>query len=636
MTIPYSTLQPLRELHPHEKAKLSVSIIRGDDRQEIVISRYEDDVWDFWPYIPQGNRKSGSKAIDWRVTIGCEGQKLTDPDHAEMLASAKDFIWSLFNDPIEGRQRPVMNTVVGYFTSLLPLLRWMAARGIRRFRDLRGKTLEYVPVARISEKTGKPVVTGWHARRLGVLEDLYLQREKLTDALDTHPWPDESGSTLAGEGTKGRTTKTLKIPAKTVQHLARIAIDYVNQQAPRLLDARDAIEHEVNGSDGYIATNIRVPLARELGFDGSRDLSNELALLRDACYIVIAMFSGIRDSETLSLNKNCIAHSVTEDGIDLTWLHGTIYKTGQRAHRWLVPTVVENAVRVMERYRLPYAKEVERQIADYKQRTDMAIPHSQAHKTLLKRLNAARRDKDSLFLGTAPCTGHTTNVVSGALINRRLKLFCEHFGILGEDGMPWLLCPHQFRRTYAYFVASAELGDLHYLREHFGHWSIDMTLLYADGATDEFDTDNDLLQEILRSKAEKQESVFRDYLLTDAPLANGDIMLADLRRTIKTAKNKDELIKQVSDGVTLNGTGHSWCIGNAKGTGCGGLCVFEADMCVDCSYGMIGPEHLPVWKEIARQQQEALAMPDMGIPGKARSERILAKAHNVIAKLEVV
>ena len=624
MTTPYSTLQPIRELHSLEKAKLSVSITRGDDRQEIVISHYADDVWDFWPYIPQGNRKAGSKAIDWRATIGPAGQKLTDPEYVELLASSKDFIWSLFNDPIEGRQRPSMNTVVGHFNSLLPLLRWMTARGIRRFRNLRGKTLEYVPVARISEKTGKPVATGSHAMRLLVLEDLYLQREKLADALDVHPWPDESGSTLAGEGTKGRTTKTLRIPEKTVRHLARIAIDYVNQQAPRLLDARDAIEQEVNGADGYLATNIRVPMARELGFDGSRDLSNELVLLRDACYIVIAMFSGIRDSETLSLNKNCISHSVTEDGIDLTWLHGTIYKTGQRTHRWLVPTVVKNA------------KEIERQIADYEQRASMAIPHSQAHKTLLKRLHAARRDTNSLFLGTTPRTGHTTNVVSGGLINRRLKLFCEHFGILGEDGKPWWLCPHQFRRTYAYFVASAELGDLHYLREHFGHWSIDMTLLYADGATDEFDTDNDLLQEILRFKAEKQEDVFRNYLLTDAPLANGDIMLADLRRTIKTAKNKDELIKQVSDSVTLNGTGHSWCIGSAKGTSSGGLCVFEADMCVDCSYGIIGQEHLPVWKEIARQQQEALAMPDMGIPGKARSERILAKAHNVIAKLEAV
>lgn len=634
MTSRYSTQKPVQELQPLEKARLAVSITRGDDGREIVISRYEDDVWDFWPYIPQENRKDSSKVIDWRAAIGRAGGKLTDPEYAELLVSAKDFILSLFNDPIEGRQRPTMSTVVGHFVSLLPLLRWMVARDIRRFHDLCGKTLEYVPVARMSDHTGKTVAKGWHARRLGVLEDIYLQRKKLADALDVHPWPDESGSTLAGESTKGRSTKTLRIPERTVRHLAKIAIDYVEQRAPRLLEARDAIEQAVNGADGYVATNIRVPMARSFGFNGSRELSNELALLRDACYIVIAMFSGIRDSETLSLKTGCIGNSTTNDGIDLTWLHGTIYKTGRRAHRWLVPPIVETAIRVIERYRTPYAKEIEKQIEDYERRAEMAIHHSKEHKVLLKKLHAARRDRNGLFLGTTPRSGHTTNVISGALINRRLKLFCKHFGILGDDGKSWVLSAHQFRRTYAYFVASAELGDLHYLREHFGHWSIDMTLLYADGATDEFDTDTDLLQEILRLKAEKQEDVIRDYLLTDAPLANGDIMLADLRRTIKTAKNKDELIKQVSDGVTLNGTGHSWCIGNAKGTGCGGLCVFEADMCVDCSYGIIGQEHLPVWKEIAKQQQEALAMPDMGIPGKARSERILAKAHSVIAKLE--
>jgi len=629
----YTTARPLRELLPEEKAKLPTSRTRGEDGREMIVSRYEDDVWDFWPYIKQGNRHPSAKVIDWRFELG-DGTRLTDPENSDLLASAKDFIWSLFNEPIEGRQRPQMGTIITQSTALLTLLRWMATNGIRRFRDLQGKTLNYVPVSRMSDKTGKPVVKGWHSRRLMVLEDLYTQRGKLADALLVHPWPGESASTLSGETSKGRKPKTLRIPEAAVRNLANVAIKYVTQHATRLLDARDAIEKAVGDATGWVATNIRVPMAREFGFSGSRDLSNELALLRDSCYIVIAMFSGIRDSETLSLTEGCVAHSPTDDGIDLTWIHGTIYKTGEKPHRWLVPPIVETAVRVMERYRRPYAVEIERQIADYETRVAMAIPNSKGYKSLTKLLHVARRDREGLFLATTIRSGHTVNVVSGSLISQRLKRYCKRFDIFGPDGSSWPLHAHQFRRTYAYFVASSELGDLHYLREHFGHWSLDMTLLYADGATDEFDTDADLLQEILRVKAEKQEDVLRDYLLTDTPLANGDIMLADLRRTIKTARNKDELIRQVSDGVTLNGTGHSWCIGNAKGTGCGGLCVFEADMCVDCSYGMIGPEHLPVWKEIASQQEEALAMPDLGIPGKARSQRILDKAHAVIARLE--
>lgn len=635
MNTSYTPSLPLRKLLPSEKAKLPISRTRDEDGREMIVSRYEDDVWDFWPYIKQGNRHPSAKVIDWGFELG-DGTRLTDSENLDLLGSAKDFIWSLFNEPIEGRQRPQMSTIITQTTALLPLLRWMVANGIRRFRDLQGRTLNYVPVSRMSDKTGKSVAKGWHSRRLLVLEDIYAQREKLADALHVHPWIGESASTLSGETNKGRKPKTLRIPEAAVRKLANVAIEYVTQHATRILDARDAIAIAVGNATGWEATNMRVPMAREFGFSGSRDLSNELALLRDSCYIVIAMFSGIRDSETLSLTEGCVAHSTTDDGIDLTWIHGTIYKTGEKPHRWLVPAIVETAIRVMERYRRPFAVEIERQIADYETRVGLAIPNSKGYKTLTKRLHVARRDRNGLFLATTVRSGHTVNVVSGSLIGQRLKRYCKRFDIVGPDGSHWPLHAHQFRRTYAYFVASAELGDLHYLREHFGHWSIDMTLLYADGATDEFNTDADLLQEILRVKNEKQEGVLRDYLLTDTPLANGDIMLADLRRTIKTARNKDELIRQVSDSISLNGTGHSWCIGNAKGSNCGGLCVFEADMCVDCNYGIIGPEHLPVWKGIASQQQEALAMPDLGIPGKARSQRILDKANNVIAKLEAL
>lgn len=626
-------LRSLRDLPAADKVKLPISLTRTDDGIEIVVSRYEDPVWDFWPYITQGNRGPADKVLDWRIELG-DGTLLTDPRNSDLLASIKDFIWSLVIDPVEGRQRPAMSTIINISRAAIPLLRWMVEQGIRSFGALKGRTLEYVPVARMSDKTGAALSKGWYSRRLMILEDLYSQRYKLADGLVMHPWPGESAFILAGDRSKGRTPKTKRIPERTVRRLAEIAIDYVETQADRLLAARDAIEQVVNGQDGFRATNIRVPMARDFGFAGSRELQTELAALRHSCYVVIALFSGIRDSEILGLERGCIAHTRTNDGIDLTWMHGTIYKTGVRPHRWLVPPIVEKAVRVMERYRVPYAAKMDQQIAADEAKIVGAVAHSEAHKRLVKRLQVARRDRNALFLAITPRTGHSVGIIRGSKIGEYLKKYCQRFGVLGDDGVPWGLHPHQFRRTYAYFVASAELGDLQYLREHFGHWSIDMTLLYCDGATDEFDTDADLLNEILRVKAEKQEGVLRSYLLDDVPLANGDALLADLRRMVKTARNRDELIRQVSDGITLNGTGHSWCIGSAKGSNCGGLCVFEADMCVDCSYGMIGPEHLPVWKEIAQQQREALAMSDLGVPGKARSERILRKAEAVVAQLE--
>lgn len=57
-------------------------------------------------------------------------------------------------------------------------------------------------------------------------------------------------------------------------------------------------------------------------------------------------------------------------------------------------------------------------------------------------------------------------------------------------------------------------------------------------------------------------------------------------------------------------------------------------MCSDCNWAIISDEHLPVWKEIARQQEAVIACEDIGLPGKVRAQRILAKARETVGKLE--
>ena len=139
---------------------------------------------------------------------------------------------------------------------------------------------------------------------------------------------------------------------------------------------------------------------------------------------------------------------------------------------------------------------------------------------------------------------------------------------------------------------------------------------------------------VTKEKTERQVDIMGKYLESDAPLANGSHWLKDWRASVRTAANKEELIKEYAGTITLNGTGHSWCVGNARGTGCGGLCVFEAQMCVECNYGIIGQEHRPVWEGIQEQQKEALALDDMGPGGRARAQTILNYAEKVLRRLE--
>lgn len=636
MSLHLLDLRPIKHQPRSAIHKRPVSIAVIGDGMSLVVSRYGDAEWDFYPYFPQDNVPPSSKRINWRIPLP-DGRQLTDPEHAGLLSSTKDFIWSLFIDPVEGRKRPTMATLRNKVIDITPLLRWMVQRGIRRFADLAGSTLDYVPVAKAGSGN-RAIRANTAGKRLIIMEELFYQREKINDGLWTHPWPHETATALAGfTRAGGRKPQTELIPDTVAHQLSTTALDYIQNRSKSILTtvaAADAVGEKLLAA-GYsrgTSSVARRLAARDAGFNGAKGLAAEALRLRTACYIVIAMFSGIRDSEMTSIAESCISAGKSKDGsTDVLWLHGTIYKTGVRPKKWLVPPVVEDAVAVLTKLTATLRDEMRKEEANLESSLCLAI--GRERERLVKRLNTVRKQKDKLFLSQGQQGGEAA-VLSSAGTTGSLRSFCANHDICDQSGRPYPLHSHQFRRTYARFVARAELGDLLTLRDHFGHWTIDMTTLYVDGGADEYEVDVELLEMVMAEKRNRQNEVMTNYLDSDSPLANGQHWLKEWRTTVRTAVNKEELIAEYAGTITLNGTGHSWCIGNVKGTGCGGLCVFEADMCVDCNFGMIGPEFLPIWKGIASQQEEVLAMPDLGIPGKARAQRILDKAYKVIAKLE--
>jgi integrase len=638
MSLHLLDLRPIKDLSLSEKSNLPVSISLLPDGTRLVVSRYTDVVWDFYPYIPQENKHQNEKQIDWRIRLP-DGRLLTAPEHASLLESAKDFIWSLFAQSVEGRQRPTMLTLRNKIMNLVPLLRWMVQTGLHRFNDLAGHTLDYVPAARLC-KDGSKAAEQTIALRLFVVEDLHHQHDKINDALPVHPWPNETALSLAGlnKGAAHRKPKTEFIPDDVATRLAEAALDYVQNRSILILEALEAADEvaEIKASCKCERTSLPIActaIARAARFDGFADLITETFRLRTACYIVIDMFSGIRDSEMMSIAENCIAPGKSRDGsTDVLWLHGTIYKTGLRAKKWLVPPVVKEAVDVLTCLTAPLREKMRQEECDIERRIGLSIAKEKAR--LAKRLDTVRKQKDKLFLSRSMNTvGDAISVHSGNAMGLDLKRFCADLGIRGENGRPYPLHSHQFRRTYARFIARSELGDLLTLRDHFGHWSIDMTVYYADGGADKYESDTELLEMVAGEKLERQNEILGSYLDSDVPLANGNHWLKSWRSSVRTAANKEALIAEYAGSITLTGTGHSWCVGIARGTCCGGLCVFEAQMCVDCNHGIIGPEHRPVWHGIREQQLEALALDDMGPGGRARAQQILECAEKVLRRL---
>lgn len=619
-------------LAPQEKARLPVSVAIDTEGNQVAISRYEDEVWNFWPYITRENAKDGEKRIIWSIALP-DGTKLTDERHHHLLTSAKDFLWSLHVDPIEGGKRPSMKTLISNMGNLIFLLRWMVSNEIGSFFQLRGRTTDYVIAVRNDAECAKSTLM----KRLLIVEKLHAQAGKIDDFLSEHPWPFESAIVLAGMDQRmaHRAPTTRVIPDDVFVKLARKAIEYVDERGEGILStcihAKEAMTMaKANGITSHTYSHVfGTKVARAHGYEGLRNMNIELAMLKTACYICINMFSGLRNSEMMSLDSDCITRMPGIDGsYECIWLHGTIYKTGQRLHKWLIPPIVERSVKLAGRMAVPLQEMLQAEEHELVKSKKVDVPTA-------KRLAEIRRDKKKLFLSTHyNGRGPVAIVPSNASVNNWLKDFCRHCDIHDGNGNPWQLASHQFRRTFAYNYARSELGDLLYLKEHYGHWSLDMTMLYVDGGADRYQVDNGLLEDVVRAKQERQAEILASYIDTDAPLANGDDWLGAWRPMVRTAKNKEELIQELSSTITLNGTGHSWCAGNAKGGSCGGLCVFEADMCVDCNTALIGPEHLPVWQVIADQQRIVLNLPDMGTPAKSRARRILDKANQVLAKLE--
>lgn len=637
MGAPLPAYRLIRHIHVAEREALPVSLALSPDGSQIVVSRFGDDIWDFYPYILQESLSLSGKRIDWRARMP-DGGLLTDKQHGALLESAKAFIWSLYATPIDGRKRPSMLTLVVRAKVLLFLLRWMYLQGRERFVELDGITSDYAAAARYSgERNSSPVTV--HAR-LQIVQDIYHQRANLDDALRSEPWPGERASVLAGlyADAKRFLPKTEPIPERVAAELGRIAVDYVRRRSNDILAARDAKEAAMRekrdagfGHDTIKAA--RSEVARSCGYENAYKLNRDVHLLRTACLIVIGLFSGMRSSELLSIAENSISHRPSRDGsCETTWIHGTIYKMGIKPKAWQVPALVEDAIRVIERLTQSLRMSLQQEALELRSRVARAA--NDERPSLVKRLNIAERHQSKLFLAKDSKANNSISVLSNLTAYADLRWFCRHHSILGDNGQPYPLHPHQFRRTYARFVARAELGDLLTLREHFGHWSLDMTLYYADGATDDYQTDREMLEMIAEEKLARQTEIVRDYLDTDAPLANGGQWLGEWRSRVRVAESKEALIAQYAGSITLNGTGHSWCVGNAKGTGCGGLCVFEAQMCVTCRYGIIGPEHRPVWQGIRDQQLEVLQLGDVGESGRTRAKHILQAAETVLNRLD--
>ncbi|MEZ8101888.1 site-specific integrase [Vibrio bivalvicida] len=464
-----------------------------DDGQFLVYARFEEDIWELPPEEFTKSAKYSQRILRFNSI----------QSHA-LKSLAKWVMWSKRQMGLKGRS---LQTVCQATRSFLT---WVESEPLRSKRDfdafLAQEYVKHVDGLMTKRKGGlHPLKPTSKTAKYLILEDLY-RHGRMFDWVKVHPWINSSACEQAGRtGEAGpRNTgegKTLIIPDEVLKPLATYTKGYLDR-AKKLLNLRDKLDaFETTAQDASNQATQKRQYLQSISdeFDKLDDLNDALLLLRDSCIFWLLFTTGMRIHEVLNIKRSLRGkggknyRTETKDEETFYYIQSVSDKTHTGKAEWIAPKIAIEAIKVLERYSKPYQAKLEADLKEAKSQGN----HKEAER--LREIN------NHLILGKMGSKkGSPITIPSGTAITEfRLKNLCV------MSGVDWSLAAHQLRRTFANYVVHSELGDLRALKEHFKHWSITMTALYA--AND--DLDQELFEELLREKLFVEEEIFSDFFV---------------------------------------------------------------------------------------------------------------------------
>ena len=603
------TAQPSDVRGLHERDTLIISATQVDGLW-VIISRYGDDIWKLDGF--SSNVPACQKYIDFNLVP------------MTLRAVMKAMLYRYLRRGRRGGMRPKGSTMKALFNEILPFLRHLEALKLNDF----GAVTPLVCTAYINtckayrqivRNHGKPLSQREVECRLKAVEALYELSQYTDDRMPTHPWPETSAKALAGlTGLGPQESKTPLMPDDVFCSLFEQAYQQV-ERGQNLLDLRDALDALTVQRKGQPYRTVRVAKNRQLnalGWKGGlRTLSKALIDLRTACYIVMASTSGCRNHELANVQSGSHLRTQDNHGTVYHWIRSISNKTDAGIHHWMVPEAAVRAVRVMERWALPYQAMIAAELLQ-RRRSNPSDPD----------IVEARKHRHALFLGVVP-GGNQVRTICNATWNINLKAFAK------DCGLSWNLASHQFRRKFANYAAHSRFGDLRYLKEHYAHWTLDMTLGYSldDGCGQHLDLE---LYTDIQTELDTIKIGVVDNWLGEAPLAGGyGRSLKQWQRepqNLLIFKDHASMLKSIAESTAIRSNGHAWC--TADNGGCIGN-TLERTRCGDCNNAVIGHRHAAIYQRLYDELKGLLHCPGIGDGGRQRVERDLTRCHDVLTQL---
>lgn len=579
-----------------------------EDGQFLLYARFEEDIWELPP-------EDFTKSTIHSQSI----LKFSSIQNHALKSLAKWVVWSKRQMGLRGISLQLACFHIQSF------LAWVESEPFRSKRDFDAfLAQEYVKHVDglMTKRNGElqPLKPTSKMPKYLPLEDLY-RYGRMFDWVKEHPWINSSAmeqAGLTGEGHPLKTGegKTLIIPDEVLKPLATYTKGYLDR-ATELLNLRDKLDaFEPTAKDTSNQATQKRQYLQSISdeFDGLVDFNDALLLLRDSCIFWLLFTTGMRIHEVLNIKRSLRGkngknyRTETKEEETFYYIQSSSDKTHTGKAEWIAPKIAIEAIKVLERYSKPYQAKLEADLQEVKSKGN--------HKEVA-RLNQIN---NHLILGKSMSKkGSQIIMPSGrAITARRLKKLCAMAGV------DWSLSSHQLRRTFANYVVHSELGDLRALKEHFKHWSITMTALYA--AND--DLDQELFEELLREKLFVEEEIFSDFFALDYPITGGVVAerIKEFRsneENIKVYGSHKEMARAMK--LPLRSTGIGWCTNDDDGCMGGG--------CDECDHGIVDKRNVEYWEGMLIQQLELVNLDDIGDAGRESAQKGLVRAEKVLTAL---
>ncbi|WP_318482170.1 site-specific integrase [Photobacterium leiognathi] len=544
-----------------------VTYIKVANGEYQMLSQYEHDIWVF----PASQGKKADKACDLNLNFAT----ISD---TQMKRMAKWVVWNKMKEDLAvGTLRNTLCHLNGYFKWVLNS-DTTAEHGLTAFTS--NAYVKFVNTLTSTRKGEiKPLVAITKVHRFLVLEDLYRYC-KTFDFVKEHPWSESSAYEQAGHVGEAyqearKKAKTLIIPDEVLIPLCQFTKSYLDRADEIIASAKN----------------------------------KESLLLRDSCIFWLLLTTGMRIHEILGIKRGAY-RSETKDDTTYYYIETISEKTHTGLAEWIAPKIATEAIDILGQLSTPLQAQLEQDVLNAKEAND----HAEVHR--LKQIS------DHICLAKSQKKKNALNILSGRAISEfRLPNLCK------QVASDWNLAAHQFRRTFANYVVHSELGDLRALKDHFKHWSITMTALYAFNDN----LDAELFEELLREKYLVEEEIKQDWFELDSPIAGGG-----MAQKIKKVRQDGELIKvfgslqnmakAYSSSIPIHSTGIAWCTNDDE---------CRCDKSEDCEHGIVDKRHLPYWEGMLVQQMKLMQLDDIGEIGREAARKGLERIERLLSAMGI-